>query len=119
MLLRERHVNRKAWCALAVIVAGAITIVAPARAGDPLYVAKCNDWGGKRFSIEERIDGCTAIISSGRYGRKNLARAYNNRGFAWTAKGDLDRATADFDEAVRLDPKLPLRNSKRRPPSVK
>ena len=28
-----------------------------------------------------------------------------NRGSAWGAKGDLDRAIADFDEAVRLDPK--------------
>ena len=101
------------------MVAGAIIIAAPARAQYPLYVAQCNDWEGKRFSIEERIDGCTAIISSGRYGRKNLARAYNNRGFAWTAKGDLDLAIADFREALRLDPKLPLRNSKRRPPSVK
>ena len=101
------------------MVAGAIIITTPARARNPLYVTKCNDWEGKRFSIEERIDGCTTIISSGRYSRKNLARAYNNRGFALTAKGDLNRATADFGEARRLDPKLPLRNSKRRPPSVK
>jgi tetratricopeptide (TPR) repeat protein len=112
-------VSRKAWRALAGMVAGAIIIATPAHARNPLYVVKCNDWGSKRFSIEDRIDGCTAIILPGRYGRKNLARAYNNRGFAWTAKGDLARATADFDEALRLNPKLPLRNSKRRPPSVK
>jgi hypothetical protein len=111
--------SSNAWCAIAGMVAGAIIVAAPAHARSPLYVAKCNDWGSKRFSIEERIDGCTAIISSGRYGRKNLARVYNHRGFAWTAKGDLDRAAADLGEALQLDPKLPLRNSKRRPPPVK
>ena len=37
-----------------------------------------------------------------------LAMAYNNRGFAYSKKGDLDRAIADFDEAIRLDPKYAL-----------
>ena len=31
--------------------------------------------------------------------------AYNNRGNAYDKKGDLDRALADYDEAIRLDPK--------------
>ena len=31
--------------------------------------------------------------------------AYNNRGVAYTAKGDNDRAIADYNEAIRLDPK--------------
>ena len=33
------------------------------------------------------------------------ASAYNNRGLAWRDKGDLDRAIADYDQAIRLDPK--------------
>ena len=33
------------------------------------------------------------------------APAYNNRGLAWRDKGDLDRAIADYNEAIRLDPK--------------
>jgi serine/threonine protein kinase len=33
------------------------------------------------------------------------ASAYNESGSAWRAKGKLDKALADFDEAVRLDPK--------------
>ena len=33
------------------------------------------------------------------------APAYLNRGFAYGKKGDLDRAIADYDEAIRLDPK--------------
>jgi len=41
-----------------------------------------------------------------------LAAAYNNRGwvykkraFVYAVAGELDRAIADFDEAIRLDPK--------------
>jgi len=33
------------------------------------------------------------------------AYAYNDRGLVYQAKGDLDRAIADFTEAIRLDPK--------------
>jgi tetratricopeptide (TPR) repeat protein len=31
--------------------------------------------------------------------------AYDNRGAAYDAKGDLDRAIADYNTAIRLDPK--------------
>ena len=34
-----------------------------------------------------------------------LSWAYNNRGETWRAKGDIDRAIADYTEAIRLDPK--------------
>src|SRR4051812_14047550 len=33
------------------------------------------------------------------------ARAYLDRGDAWSSKGDQDRAIADFDEAIRLEPR--------------
>jgi lipoprotein NlpI len=32
-------------------------------------------------------------------------RAYFNRGLAWSDRADYDRAIADFDEAIKLDPK--------------
>src|SRR5262249_37259280 len=32
------------------------------------------------------------------------ARAYNNRGLAYLAKGNYDRAVADFSESIRLNP---------------
>ena len=35
----------------------------------------------------------------------NFAQAYDNRGSAYQAKGDIDRAIADHDEAIRLDPR--------------
>ena len=34
--------------------------------------------------------------------------AYDNRGHAWYAKGEYDKAIADYDEAIRLDPKYAM-----------
>ena len=31
--------------------------------------------------------------------------AYFNRGSAWANKGEFDRAIADYDQAIQLDPK--------------
>jgi lipoprotein NlpI len=52
---------------------------------------------------DEAITACTNAI---RYTKHNLAIHYNNRGVAWGAKGDNDRAIADHNEAIRLDPNL-------------
>ena len=35
-----------------------------------------------------------------------MARAWNHRGVAWFAKKDFAQAIADFDEALKLDPRL-------------
>jgi tetratricopeptide (TPR) repeat protein len=52
---------------------------------------------------DEDIAACTRVIAAG---RGNLAWAYSSRGIAYLAKGDNDRAIADYDQAIRLDPKL-------------
>src|SRR5215831_12973688 len=67
-----------------------------ARANDAEACVKTNG--------DERIDACTRVISASKSG--NLAWAYRNRGLAWHAKGDEDRALADFNEAVRVDLKF-------------
>jgi tetratricopeptide (TPR) repeat protein len=50
------------------------------------------------------ISSCTAIIQSGKETRKKLAVTYHNRGIAYGNKGQYDRAIADFDQAIRLNP---------------
>ena len=44
-------------------------------------------------------------ISTSRCGSIRRIRPYNNRGITWYRRGDLDRAIADYDQAIRLDPK--------------
>ena len=60
---------------------------------------------GNAFSPDQQISGCTAAIESGRWSGQELAWAFNNRGLAYQDKHDYDRAIADYDEAIRLDPK--------------
>jgi tetratricopeptide (TPR) repeat protein len=53
---------------------------------------------------DTRIAGCTAVIQSGQLTTGNLSTIYNNRGTAYSSKGDHDRAIQDFNEAIRLNP---------------
>src|SRR5262245_58507641 len=67
---------------------------------------------------EQRLAACTAIIETRSETASNLAIAFCNRGMihldkkfthlgkpdSTLAKEDIERAMADFDEAVRLDP---------------
>ena len=64
-------------------------------------LALCN--GIDRTSPELQINGCTAVIEFGR-ARAAAAMAYNNRGDAYTEKGDYDRAVQDFDQSIKLNP---------------
>jgi tetratricopeptide (TPR) repeat protein len=55
--------------------------------------------------VDAQIAACTRQIDSGRWRGHDLAVEHYNRGISWKAKGDLDRAIADYTEAIRLDPK--------------
>jgi tetratricopeptide (TPR) repeat protein len=52
------------------------------------------------------IGGCTAIIQSGRGAGGELAVAHNERGVAYVALQDYDRALQDFSAAIKFDPKF-------------
>jgi len=56
---------------------------------------------------DRQIRGCTQIIERGkRESRKNRSFAYTNRGIAYRKKGEVDRAIADYDEAIKLNPNV-------------
>src|ERR1044071_6182775 len=64
-----------------------------------------DDWDiCAKSSGDDAIAACTRAIKSGTYNGKTLALAYSNRGVEWRAKGELTRAIADYDEAIKADP---------------
>jgi lipoprotein NlpI len=54
------------------------------------------------------IAGCTRVIEDARAKPKGKTAAYYNRGNAYAAKGDQASAIADYDEAIKLEPKNAL-----------
>jgi len=81
--------------------------VSPAAAQLQAQVA----WCGNRthsFSLDIQIGGCTTLIESGKMADKSLAWSHTNRGMAYVYKGDIDKALADFNKAVALDPTYAL-----------
>src|ERR1700722_18813971 len=75
----------------------------PAMAAVQKDLQDCN----QAVDLDRQIAGCTRLLSfpPARNIRTSL---FNNRGNAWYSKGEYDRAIADFDEAIRLDPKGPF-----------
>jgi lipoprotein NlpI len=59
------------------------------------------------IASEARIAACTEFIDAVREGDANLANAYYNRGSAWRDKGEIDKAIADYGEAIRRAPNHP------------
>jgi tetratricopeptide (TPR) repeat protein len=54
---------------------------------------------------DRTIAGCTRIIEDAGESNRNRRIAYDNRGAAWHAKADNDRAIADYSEAIKINPK--------------
>jgi len=92
--------------AFAVLMLSAGLILAEtgtARADFNDEVRRC-DLGGEHPDIQ--IIACTRNIESGRFAGRNLAVAFTNRALGYKRKGQLDKAIADYDEAIRLKPDL-------------
>jgi tetratricopeptide (TPR) repeat protein len=64
---------------------------------------QCVNAGG-RFSSEQRIAGCTAVIGSREENQNSLAIAYNNRALVFQSLRQYDRAILDYDQAIRFMP---------------
>src|SRR3954468_3299237 len=63
----------------------------------------CN---ARKLSAADRIAHCTTIIQSTGAKRTARAQALMGRGFGFIAQKDLGRALADFDAAIKQNPKL-------------
>src|SRR5271166_5333011 len=68
------------------------------------------DWDACNGSDPDAgIVGCTNVINRGkRETQSDRATAYNNRGYSYAQNDDHDRAIADYNEAIRLDPNFAL-----------
>jgi len=59
---------------------------------------------GDDATDDQTIQGCSAVITSGRETGKNLCRVFYNRGLALLNKSQVGPAIEDFGEAIRLNP---------------
>ncbi|MGP0089480.1 MAG: caspase family protein [Xanthobacteraceae bacterium] len=86
---------RRLWVIAVPILLG--SLVPPAAADDG---SDCARSGGG----DETIAACSRLIASNALKGPALATAFSNRGVAYKRKGDYDRAIADYDEAIKLNP---------------
>jgi tetratricopeptide (TPR) repeat protein len=67
-----------------------------------------SDWAHCNYTNtlddDRTIQACSDIITTARDSQKNVALAYGTRGSAYERRGDDDRATADYNKAIELDP---------------
>ena len=97
---------RTVLSALMIVLAGAS--VARAQTYDQLSA-----WCYGDSTDDQTIQGCDAVISSGRVQGKDLAAAYGARAYAYNRKGDYARAIPDHDIAIRMNPEdAMLRNNR-------
>src|SRR6516162_9965070 len=87
---------------LLLLLGGGVGAQRPAQ--NPLFrnIELCN--GADRSLPDIQIGGCTALIDSGKQPPQTLVIAYNNRGNAFSAKGEYDRAIQDYDQSIKLNP---------------
>ena len=62
----------------------------------------------KTASGDPAITACSRAIASKKYKGNILSILYTNRGAEFGAKGELDRAMKDYDQAIKLDAKNAL-----------
>jgi len=82
-----------------VIAAGVLSL--PAKAFNQKDAEDCQ----KASDPGQKIEACTRLLKDGNLTNQNSAIFLGNRGTGWIAKREFDIAIADFNEAIRLDPK--------------
>ena len=56
-------------------------------------------------SDDPAIAACDRAIACGKFDGDRLSELHNNRGVEYKSKHELDRAIADFSDAIKLNPK--------------
>ena len=84
-----------------MIIAGLVLAAMPAEAQS---YRQFSQWCFGQSSDAETIQGCDAVIRWARETPRDAAAAFYNRGMAYRSQGKLDRAIADYDEALKLKP---------------
>ncbi|MGE0423211.1 MAG: tetratricopeptide repeat protein [Reyranellaceae bacterium] len=86
-----------------------LTVVVIALAGAGAARAQSYDqlsaWCYGDATDDQTIQGCDAVIASGRVHGNDLAAAYGARAYAYNRKGDYARALVDHDVAIRMNPR--------------
>jgi len=89
---------------LALILTGVVLGGAAAFAQTAQERAWCE--GEDAVTIDQRIEGCSAVIKAGRERGEKLAEAFNTRGIGYRLKGEYDRAIQDYNQAIRINAKF-------------
>jgi tetratricopeptide (TPR) repeat protein len=85
-----------------ILIGLALALAAPAASAQ---TPQQRDWClGLGATEDQTIDGCTALIQTGRETTMHQAFAYEGRGLAYRYKGLYDQAIADYTQAIALKP---------------
>jgi tetratricopeptide (TPR) repeat protein len=77
----------------------------PAAGQDEQVARTCKGEGD--VTLDQRIGACTTLITAGGLTAEALADAFNKRGGAHYYKSEYDRALADYEQAIKLNPQSP------------
>jgi tetratricopeptide (TPR) repeat protein len=97
------------WIAAVAVGAAAVAWVAAHQAGVAVPwswslreddASRAEGCSGSDRDHDRRVQACTRTIERG----QNLVAGYHNRGIAYHYKGEYDRAIADYEQALRLEP---------------
>jgi tetratricopeptide (TPR) repeat protein len=103
-MLHERKLMR-GLALIAAVAALTLAIPRPAladRDDEDCFNATLDETGERAIAV------CGRILARGKVKDRDLARTLNNRGLGYVANKQLDKAMADFDAAVRVDPTYPF-----------